>query len=112
MKRTILVLLAVAAIDGAVIAEPDRNAEHLLPLDTQLGNRGTVLEVINSPAYTYLQVSGGTGTIWLAAYRNEVAKGDTIRYSHGVMMTNFRSNALNRTFDKIIFVDAVVPLKK
>lgn len=112
MKKVIFALLALAAIAGSAIAETKQNAAVANPHASQPTNKGTVLDVIDSSKYTYLQVSGDTGTVWLAAYRNDISKGDTVSYSSGVVMNNFHSKSLNRTFDKIIFVDAVVPEKK
>lgn len=112
MKKIIFALLALAAFAGTAIAETRQNAAAAGLHASQLTNTGTVLDVIDSSMYTYLQVSSDTGAVWLAAYRNDMSKGDTVSYSRGVMMTNFRSKALNRTFDKIIFVDAVVPIRK
>ena len=111
MKKTIIVLLALAAFAGTAIAETTQNPV-ANPRAGQLTNKGTVLEVIDSTMYTYLRVSGNTGPIWLAAYKNDIAKGDTVNYSGGVEMTNFQSKSINRTFEKIIFVDAVAPVKK
>jgi hypothetical protein len=110
MKNSIIVLLTLAAFSGTAIAESKQNTV-ANPRAGQLTNKGTVLEVIDSTMYTYLRVSSNTGPIWLAAYKNDIAKGDTINYSGGVEMRNFESKSINRTFDKIIFVDAVAPVK-
>jgi hypothetical protein len=78
-----------------------------IPADTQLVNRGEVLDVLDTDMYTYLQVTTEKGPLWLAAYKTNVAKGATVRYSNGVAMSNFFSNALNRSFDVIVFVDSL-----
>jgi hypothetical protein len=75
--------------------------------DARGANIGKVLEVIDSPMYTYLKVTSDTGPIWLAAYKTDITKGMTIKYSRGVAMHNFYSKALNRTFDMIVFVDSL-----
>ncbi len=108
-KIIIIGLLTVAGFSTAGIAETPPGAGEGVPLGP---NTGTVLEVIDSSLYTYLQVSSGTGAVWLAAYRNDIAKGEAVSYTKGILRTNFHSKALNRTFDKIIFVDAVVPVRK
>jgi hypothetical protein len=112
MKKIFFIMLALIAITGTAVAETKPQNVAANPHASQLINRGIVLDVIESTMYTYLQVSSDTGTIWIAAYRNDIAKGDTVSYSNGVVMKNFVSKSLNRTFDKIIFVDAVVPVKK
>jgi len=69
-----------------------------------------VLDVVESPIYTYLQVSCDTGVVWLAANKNiaKIARGDAVSYPSGVAMKNFYSKSLNRSVEKIIFVDNVV----
>ena len=59
-----------------------------------------------------MQVSGANGPVWIAASKTKVAKGNTISYPNGAVMTNFNSKSLNRTFDKIIFVDRIKVEKK
>jgi hypothetical protein len=84
---------------------PSSGHPEYLPADIQLANSGTVLKVVNSDNYTYLQVTSEKGPLWLAASRIAVAKGATVKYSNGVVMSKFYSKALNRTFDLIVFVD-------
>jgi hypothetical protein len=87
MKKTIFTLLALFAFTTAAV-------------------------VIDASIYTYMQVSSDKGPVWLAASKTTVAKGDTISYPDGNVMTNFTSKSLNRTFDKIIFLDKVKVEKK
>ena len=64
--------------------------------------------------YTYIEVTGKTSkdkTVWLAASKIKVAKGDTIRYGGGAVMANYHSKTLNKTFDQITFVDKVELVK-
>jgi hypothetical protein len=84
----------------------------VIAADTQLVNSGKVLEVLNTDMYTYLQVTTEKGPLWIAAYKTDVTKGATVRYSNGVAMSNFYSNALNRNFDVIVFVDSLEQVKK
>ena len=96
--------VAPAASGGAMPA----NHPAALPADTKLVNSGKVLEVIDSPMYTYLQVTTDKDPLWLAAYKTAgLAKGATVKYSNGIAMPKFHSKSLNRTFDMIIFVDTV-----
>src|SRR3989338_4998838 len=83
-----------------------------IPADTKLVNSGNVLEVIDSPMYTYLQVTSDKGPLWLAVFKTDIIKGATVRYSSGVAMPKFYSKSLDRTFDTIIFVDSIAPKKK
>jgi hypothetical protein len=112
MKNTVLALVTLAAIAGTATAEPGQRAAATNPHANQLVNKAVVLDVVQSPMYTYLQVSRGKGAVWIAAYKNDIKKGDTVRYSNGAVMTNFTSKSLNRTFDEIVFVDFVVPANR
>ena len=116
MLKAIIALLALAATAGAVNAETQQNEQNTgaaKPAGSQNTNKGTVLEIFESPMYTYLQVSCDTGAVWLAVNRNtaQIAKGDTVSYPNGVVMRNFYSKSLNRTVAKIIFVNNVVQEK-
>lgn len=113
--------IAVAASQQDTGAKPSAALPHAaippghpsaIPADTQLVNSGKVLEVIDSPMYTYLKVTGAKSPLWLAAYKTDIAKGASVKYSNGVAMENFHSKSINRTFDVIVFVDSVVPEKK
>lgn len=120
--KTIFALLALAAIANTAAAAPQPNADtakpavalppgHVpitaAPAAVQLTRKGKVLEVIDSPMYTYLQVTGDKDPVWLAAYKTGIAKGAIVNYSDGVALSNFHSKSLNRTFDTIVFVDRV-----
>lgn len=123
--KTIFALLALAAIANAAVAAPQADTAkpaaalpdgHVsivaAPAAVQLTRKGKVLEVIDSPMYTYLQVTGDKDPVWLAAYKTDIAKGTIVNYSDGVALRNFHSKSLNRTFDTIIFVDRVETEKK
>lgn len=111
--KTIFALLALAAVTGIAIAEPQPNAPARQPAAaSQFPNQGKVLDVIDASIYTYLQVASEKGPVWIAASKTKVAKGATIRYPDGAVMSNFYSKSLNRTFDTIIFLDKIEVIKK
>ncbi|MFZ2161198.1 MAG: hypothetical protein WAW02_03175 [Sideroxyarcus sp.] len=82
-----------------------------IPIDTQMVNNGKVLEVLDTDMYTYLQVTTEKGPLWIAAYKTNITKGAIVKFSNGVAMSNFHSNALDRSFDVIVFVDSVEQVK-
>ena len=108
MMKTIFTLLALFAFTGAAVVVPQSSAFAA----TEFANKGKVLETMNASIYTYIQVSTDKGPVWLAASQTSVAKGDTISYPDGNVMTNFPSKSLNRTFDKLIMVDKIKVEKK
>jgi hypothetical protein len=108
MMKTIFTLLAMFAFTSAAVVVPQSSAFAA----SQYPNTGKVLETMDASIYTYVQVTSDNGPVWLAASKTKVAKGDTISYPNGNVMTNFNSPSLNRTFDKIIFLDKIKVEKK
>ena len=76
------------------------------PTQPQLS--GTVVETMNSGGYTYVQLDAGPkGKVWAAGPNTEVDVGDTVSVAGGMLMQDFASNTLNRTFEKIYFANAL-----
>ncbi|MDH5618216.1 MAG: hypothetical protein OEZ11_06210 [Gammaproteobacteria bacterium] len=71
------------------------------------GNRGQVLSSIQVPGYTYIEVRNSGGTVWLAGTPVEVEEGEVIGWGQAAVMRNFRSSALDRVFEEILFVSGV-----
>lgn len=67
------------------------------------GVHGRVLEVIQVTAYTYLRLARGTEDVWAAVSKAEVAPGTDVQVSGALLMTNFTSKELGRTFSSIYF---------
>ena len=68
---------------------------------------GKVLETMNAGSYTYARVETASGEHWLAGPQATVKVGDTVSWPSGMEMKNFKSPTLGRTFDSILFVDAL-----
>ena len=58
--------------------------------------------------YTYMLVKGKGPAYWVAAASMEIAPGASITYQTGLIMEDFYSKELDRTFDKVMFLDAVM----
>jgi hypothetical protein len=69
---------------------------------------GKVLSTIDVPSYTYVEVSQGNKTQWIAAATSKVKKGDMVRFDDGMVMKDFYSKTLKRTFPSIVFVNSLV----
>jgi hypothetical protein len=54
-----------------------------------------------------VKVKGKGGEYWLAAPSMNALPGETYRYQGGMMMKDFHSRELDRTFDEILFVDVL-----
>lgn len=69
---------------------------------------GTVLETMDAGGYTYLLIETGKTKQWVAIAATEVKTGETVSYYDGMVMPNFTSKSLNKTFDSIIFSPGLV----
>lgn len=70
--------------------------------DDENAGTGTVAETMVSGGYVYVRLAED-GT-WLASSRVPIAVGDKVTYTSGVMMKDFYSRTLDRTFEFILFV--------
>lgn len=78
----------------------------------QLPQKGKVLSTLDAKPYTYIEVTQNKKTLWLAANAVPLKKGDVIRFDNGMVMNNFHSKTLNRTFPSVLFVSSVVVTKE
>jgi len=73
---------------------------------------GTVTLAKTSGGYTYLKVKEGGKEKWLAALPMSVAVGDQVEYAGGDTMKDFKSKAMDQTFDSIHFVSRIHVVNK
>jgi hypothetical protein len=117
LVKTILVsVIALVALTTAVLAAPLLGSSSRLetprpgaiPIaQATLPNSGKVTEVIPAGQYTYLHVTrDGEGT-WLAIPLRDVPVGAHIQYGKGMVMKDFRSSSLDRTFETVLFLGGV-----
>lgn len=113
-----IVCLAWLVAAGGVIAAPPPG--HPAPDDAlrmmrpsgdaqnaSLSRSGRVLQHMDANQYTYIEVEENGLNTWLAAPRTPVIDGSRIRFPDGVVMRDFYSKLLKRTFDAVTFVRAV-----
>jgi hypothetical protein len=66
-----------------------------------------VNDFMDASRYTYLNVTEGDKTFWIAIPYAEVKKGNTYYYQGGVLMNNFESKEHNRVFETLYLVSGV-----
>ena len=66
-----------------------------------------VKEILQTSGYTYLFVEEKSQEYWMAVSRMDVKVGDDFYYESGLEMLDFNSKELDRTFDRILFVDKI-----
>ncbi|MEO6561701.1 MAG: hypothetical protein ABIN99_01460, partial [Nitrosospira sp.] len=91
--------LHTVAADKAGI--PTANAPAGMP-----DNEGKVLSTLDAPGYTYMELANTEKRFWIAAPTTRVKVGDRVRFEQSLVMKNFNSKTLNRTFDQVIFVNS------
>jgi hypothetical protein len=74
------------------------------PSDDQIA--GTVVETMDSGGYTYAKIDRGGTHVWVAGPATKLAVGARVGAMTGTLMTGFRSETLQRTFDQIYFISA------
>lgn len=108
-----LLLLAACTKDqppaGAVVAaaQPPPAARVMAAPITPDDISGTVVETMSSGGYTYAKLERGGQQVWVAGPETPLAVGAAVGKTSGSLMTAFKSDTLNRTFDQIYFVSAL-----
>lgn len=118
MKKYIILLISLIIISTSLLA---CNKQQAAKQDQIMGDaaahkhnhaamlqedtfKGKVTQTMDSGGYTYIAISKDGKKIWAATQLTKVAVGDNVEFMIDMPMTNFTSNTLNRTFDKIYFV--------
>src|SRR5512141_3165617 len=80
-------------------------AGNAAPTPPQAGNAvtGEVLEVKDVDSYTYLRLKTAQGETWAAVPTAALKKGDKVTIENAMVMNNFESKSLKKTFDKVVF---------
>jgi hypothetical protein len=71
-------------------------------------NQGVVQSVETAGGYTYARVDVSGDEFWVATTMMALEPGAEVAWKDYAMMNNFKSKALNREFDQILFVDRLV----
>lgn len=91
-------------------AQPAIPAPAMAPAKAAPGE-GEVVSKVDGAGYSYLELKHQGKTFWIAGTQVNAKKGDKIRFEENVVMENFFSKTLNRSFDRIIFASAVKVVK-
>lgn len=103
----------IDAGDAAVVAEAAQKAkESDTNTPASSGNavnlKGKVVETLDASGYTYIRLDDGSGKeVWVATPKIKVKVGQEISLQGGSVMENFNSKPLNRTFEKLVFVNGI-----
>ena len=97
MKRTLKILVIAMMVIATSCGSPSGDGAVNVK----------VKEVEQVPNYTYLLVKGKGPAYWIAVSSTEIQVGESITYQGGMIMENFHSKELDRTFEKVLFLDGL-----
>ena len=103
---------SVEGVYGVNVEEAKKGESGAPAKVQQVGvKRGKVVETMDAGGYTYAKVNDSGNVYWIAGPKTDVKVGDEISFAPQMWTENFQSKTLNRTFDKIMFVAVIAPLK-
>lgn len=87
--------------------QPEAKAPATPPADQLVQTlSGKVAETFKGAGYVYVRLEKDGASTWAAmSGDNQAYVGEEIELKPGMVMTNFKSAALNRSFDRIVFSD-------
>ncbi len=116
LGATCMVLATESGTLAQMVKNIDSNVLHKgskvqNPHKTQNNNpyyEGEVVMVEQAGAYTYLEIKEKTEkTFWVVVNSAEVKVGDYVRFQIELVTKDFKSKALKRTFDELIFASGL-----
>ncbi|MCF6271509.1 MAG: GW dipeptide domain-containing protein [Melioribacteraceae bacterium] len=102
-KRFLTVIIIVITLFACMNAENKNTKDE----PVYSGRIVEVLEVISGKTYTYIRVSENDSEYWAAISKHQVNVGDTLYYTGGAEMRDFKSKELDRTFESILFISEI-----
>jgi len=96
--------LALLLFLFACTSEEDKNISDLDDLKNE-PHIAKVMEKIEVKGYNYLQVSENKEDYWIAVPTMDIKVGETVYFSKFMIMKDFRSETISRTFDNILFIE-------
>ncbi len=102
-------LLATTAVTTQAATPPPAPAMAAQATPTTTSLKGEVLETRSVDSYTYLRLKTAQGEVWAAVPTTAAKKGSQVTIGNTMVMHNFESKTLNKTFDKIVFGQIVEP---
>ncbi len=70
-------------------------------------SKGLIKETMDASGYTYILLDSDGNEQWIAIPQTSVSVGEEATFSDGMVMDNFYSKTLDKTFDNIIFASGL-----
>jgi hypothetical protein len=105
---TMSVLLLIGSINDT-FAGSQKSAAELPQMNQDISPlSGKVVESMDSGGYTYINIENAGKKTWVAVPKTQVKVGQNMSFQPGMVMNNFQSKTLNRTFEAIVFSGGVI----
>ena len=103
MKLLTLILISFMILFGCANEEKQELTEQeAIKNEPHIGK---VIDKIPAKGYTYLQVTENKNDFWIAVPTMEIEIGETVYFSRFMIMEDFRSDNIDKSFDQILFVE-------
>lgn len=89
----------------------EKNQEYVPVENKTKAHQIKVKEVLQTSSYTYLFVNENNKDYWIAVGKADVKVNDHLYYQEALVMKDFKSEELDRTFDQILFVENIGGVK-
>lgn len=89
----------------------EKNQEYVPLNNNSKAHQIKVKEVLQTGTYTYLFVNEDKEDYWIAVSKVDVKVDDHLYYDKALIMKDFKSEELDRTFDRILFVEGLGGMK-
>ena len=83
----------------------EKNKEYAPLNSSSQAHQIKVKEVLHTGTYTYLFVNENKDNYWIAVSKADIKVDDHLYYNKALEMIDFKSEELDRTFDRILFVE-------
>ena len=103
MKAIYLIVISAVILFGCKSEQDqDLTEKDVLKSEPHIAK---VIDKIPAKGYTYLQVSESKNDYWIAVPTMEIEIGETVYFSKFMVMEDFRSDNIDKSFDEILFVE-------
>jgi hypothetical protein len=106
MNKALMMILFASFIFFSACENDDKKIEQLKP-ENPNAHVIKVVEHVNASSYTYIKAEENDNEFWIAVPQMEVEEGDILFFTKSMEMRDFRSEALDKTFESILFVSDI-----
>jgi hypothetical protein len=103
MRTRLIPLVLIASVGCKRETPPAQQQQRAAVAAAQSSLSGKILETFDASNYTYLRLQTANGEAWAAVPTAKVAVGQEVAVAGPIWMENFKSNTLNRSWEKIAF---------